>query len=108
MRTRERQTNFIDLFKSFWMPDEIETSFEEEISANNSGLSEEDKKLLTETSSHIKALEKELYNHNIDKPKRKTAKAKVAQNEMGINKSINKKKQSNITSKEEKDFGERE
>ncbi len=108
MRTRERQTNFIDLFKSFWMPDETEISFEEEIETNSVGLSEEDKKMLKETSSHIKNLEKELYTHSVDKSKRKSRKTKMEQNEMASSKSISPNEKSFLANKSDKDFGERE
>ncbi len=103
MRTRERQTNFIDLFKSFWMPDEIETSFDEEIQLNSVSLSEEDKNLLKETSSHIKELEKELYNHSVEKTKRKSSKAKLDKQEMANNKSIQNTKQVYLNNREEKE-----
>ncbi len=89
MRIRERQTNFIDLLRSFWIPDEIETSFDEDLQLNTvSCLSEEDKKLLTDTSSHIKQIEKELYNHSVEKTKRKSSKAKIDRQELSNNKSI--------------------
>lgn len=104
MRTRERQTNFIDLLKSFWMPDEIETSFDEEIQLNSVGLSEEDKNLLKETSSHIKELEKELYTHRVEKAKRKSTKQKMDKQEITNSKSIqNTKQQLYLNNKDEKE-----
>lgn len=71
MKIREKQTNFIDLIKAFWVADKNETSFEEELSADNSGLSEEDINLLTKESNYIKDLEKAISTHEVKKSKRK-------------------------------------
>lgn len=70
MRTREKQTNFIDLFKAFWMPDEVESSIDEAI-AKTAGLTAEEKQLLIGSSQRTKQLERDLQTHEIEKRPKK-------------------------------------
>lgn len=90
MKIREKQTNFIDLIKAFWVADKNETSFEEEISADNSGLSEEAINLLAKESDYIKDLEKSISTPDIKKSKRKSKNnpKEIVSNEIATNKIV--------------------
>ena len=59
--------------------------------------------MLKETTSYIKELEKELYNHSVEKTKRKSSKAKLDKQEMANNKSIQNTKQVYLNNREEKE-----
>lgn len=66
MKLKEKQTNFIDILKAFWIADEVETSIDDAIE-NSVGLTAEEKQLLKSTSQHTRQLERDLQTHEIEK-----------------------------------------